>query len=271
MNNKTKKKSCIKRTTRKRTHKGAGRLRRLRDRGLTALTNLYRQTRRRRSSPRHSPNIKSSPITYHQDQDDFNRQIDQRLRALALSPSPVYSPHSPTITPELVSHIRTNIQDPPGAQFRLKRATIERQFVQKMPAELAQLVSKHDAASTIKKYHTDRGIKREQLKRRFEDYDRYNGDNYNPMDPKLAELMKVAARLLTRNDYRSRFWRDVIGNVYIGLHENQLTGAELYNEVERNFGILLAKMIDYDIYAGDYLSDDDLYQTLVVPVLGIND
>lgn len=264
--------------TRKRTYKGAGRLRRLRDRGLTALKNLYRQTRRRRSRSRHSPhhnhNIQLPPITSQQDQDDFNRQIDQRLRALALNPSPVYSPHSPTIPPEFISRIRKNIDDPPGAQFRLKRATIERQLAQKIPADLAQLVSDHTAASTIKRYSRKRNIKREQLKRRFKEYNYYYGVNYDPMDPELAELMKVAAKLLTRNDYRNRFWRDILGNVYIGLHEKQRVGgpdAKFYNEVERNFGILLAKMMDYDIYAGDYLNDDNLYQTLVVPILGIND
>jgi hypothetical protein len=46
---------------------------------------------------------------------------------------------------------------------------------------------------------------------------------------------------------------------------------KVWNSLIHSFNILLAKMMDYDIYAGDYLRDDDLYEELVVPILGIND
>ena len=129
-----------------------------------------------------------------------------------------------------------------------------------LPEDLKKLTTRHFSASTIQDYNKKYKSKR-QLKRDFEEYNINTGSDYYPMDPDLSVLVERASVILKREDYKSIFWKTVMGNIMIGLHENQYVGgpyAKYYNQWEEAFKVLLKNVMNYDENP-EYLEDEYLY------------
>ena len=163
------------------------------------------------------------------------------------------------------------------------------------PEQIVNSVKRVKIAKTFKKKIDDKIKKREILKKRFEDYYE-NYVNYlqlgtdlripeirikifNPLDYQVAYLTKMAYKILDSKDFKTEFWREILGKIYIGLIEYQYvegSNAKYYNQTEKYFLLLLKKLINYKkdivniedyLLDNDYLLDDDLYELLIQPLL----
>ena len=89
----------------------------------------------------------------------------------------------------------------------------------------------------------------------------------------------MAYKILDSKDFKTEFWREILGKIYIGLIEYQYvegSNAKYYNQTEKYFLLLLKKLINYKkdivniedyLLDNDYLLDDDLYELLIQPLL----
>jgi hypothetical protein len=160
-----------------------------------------------------------------------------------------------------------------GESFKNKKVIISQLSQKKLPEDLTKRIQRHFAATTMQKYSRKYVHTKKQLQARFEKYNQNTGEDYDPMDPELTELVKVASRILKRHDYKNPFWRKVMGLIYIGLHEEQYTGgpgSQYYNKTEDAFKKILKNVMNYE-ETHNYLEDEYLYTELVEYVLGHND
>lgn len=163
-----------------------------------------------------------------------------------------------------------------GETFRKNKVTISLLSQKNLPQELTKRVQRHHAATSLQKYTRKYIHTKRQLRRRFENYDELGGD-YDPREEEIVLLSNIASKILKPQDYRDRFWRTVIGNIYIGLHENRLfrevgsiNGSINYILTEAAFMDILKNVMNYQ-ETENYLQDDYLYTELVEYVLGHND
>jgi len=133
-------------------------------------------------------------------------------------------------------------------------------------------VKREDAAKMIQTINRDYKLKR--LKREFTIYERNEGipDQLDPMEEELADLLERAVNILTGNDIKNIFWKNILGKIYIGLNENENVGgprAVFYNRTENAFLVLVERMFDNNFTNDpDYLRSEILHKELVVPILG---
>ena len=154
-----------------------------------------------------------------------------------------------------------------------------------MPPDITTLTTRHLSASKIQDYQKKYKEKR-QLKKDFEEYDRSITDEarlltphaaippeviYEPIKPRLASLVERASKILKKEDYETDFWKTVMENILIGLHEYQNSydrgrndrnneNKKNYRRCEKAFKVLLRNLMDYK--KTDYLNDADLYDRL---------
>jgi len=138
--------------------------------------------------------------------------------------------------------------------------------------EIIKEIKRDDAAKMIQTVNRDYKLKR--LKQEFTIYERNEGDpnQLDPMDRELAELLERAVKILTINDIKNKYWKKILGKIYIGLHENENQdgpGARFYNRTENSFQVLVKRLLDYNFTNNqDYLRSEYLYNELVIPILG---
>ena len=159
-----------------------------------------------------------------------------------------------------------------GESFRNNKVTISLLSQKDLPVDITKRVQRHHAATSLQKYTRKYVHTKRQLRRRFENYDDLGGD-YDPREDEIVLLTNIASRILKPQDYRNRFWRTVIGNIYIGLHEYRIfreVGSINYIQTEAAFMDILKNVMNYQ-ETRDYLYDDYLYTELVEYVLGHND
>lgn len=156
-----------------------------------------------------------------------------------------------------------------GEEFKDKKVIIDQFTQKKLPQDLTKRITRQFSASTIQDYQR-KYISKRRLKHDFEQYNINTGNNYDPMDPELVELVEMASRILKREDYNNPFWRRVMGDIYIGLLENQYIGGPgsiYYNKCEIAFKKLLKNVMNYNNTNQNYLDDEYLYQELVGPLV----
>ena len=141
------------------------------------------------------------------------------------------------------------------------------------PNEIINILSKVKKTKNVINSAIQRKTKKKlkaQLKYRFQLYNESIHNNYDPKDNTLPYLTEMAAKLLTTKDFNDKFWRDVLGNILIALHENPPGGrfGNRYRNTEKNFKIIIFNLLDYNIINSGfaYLNDEYLNDLLVKPL-----
>ena len=133
-------------------------------------------------------------------------------------------------------------------------------------------VAEKRAQKTIKNAVRVQRIKRyRELQLYFENYNELTDGDYNIYDEKLANMCKLAAKILNKNNIKNKFWQNVLGNILIALHETEYEGGpyvKYRNEIEKYFKILLKKLYDFnEDDMEDYQENEFLFNTLVDPII----
>ena len=156
-----------------------------------------------------------------------------------------------------------------GSAFRKKIATIKQMSRQKLlPPEIADLIAEGYSIHIIKKY-----MKKILLRRNFEAYSDETQDEYDPTNPELKDLTKIASKILDKTDFNN-FWRDILAKIYIGLQKYQDSrgvDAKYYNKTEKYFLKLIKILMNLNIDESTYLDNDLLFEKLIDLYLGYND
>ena len=145
---------------------------------------------------------------------------------------------------------------------------------QKYPDDITDILSKVEKTNNIIDNAIQRKTKKNlktQLKHRFQLYNNSINYNYDPKDNTLPYLTEMAAKLLTKKDFNDKFWKDVLGNILIALHDNPPGGpfGNRYKNTEKHFKTIIYNVLDYDIINSEfaYLNDYYLHNLLVEPLV----